>query len=309
VVTLQRALEGFGSYLADERRFSPRTVLAYRTDLSRFTDFWEREFGEGPAGKTRLDRIDGLAVRSYLAALHRSGLKNRSIARHLSTLRSFFRWACREGHLEKNPATALAAPRAPRALPRALSLSDTETLLAAGEEDFLPERERALFELLYASGLRVSEAAGLDLEDVDLSSRVLRVVGKGSRERLVPFGEQAGEALRAYLPVRATLRRASAGAGGRDSGEPLFVNRRGGRLTTRSMARLLKRRLRAAGLPADISPHALRHTFATHLLEAGADLRAIQELLGHASLSTTQKYTHLDAAHLDAVYRHAHPKA
>jgi integrase/recombinase XerC len=309
VVTLARAIEGFESYLADERRFSPRTVLAYQTDLERFVEFWEREFGEGPAAKTRLSAVDGLAVRSYMAALHRAGLKNRSIARHLSTLRSFFRWACREGHLEKSPAAGLPSPKTPRTLPRALSLADTESLLAKGEEDSVPQRERALFELLYAAGLRVSEAAGLDVEDVDLSSRLVRVVGKGSRERIVPFGEEAEDALRSYLPVRAALRHAARGGDPATEGEPLFVNRRGGRLTTRSMARLLKRRLRAAGLPADISPHALRHTFATHLLEAGADLRSIQELLGHASLSTTQKYTHLDAAHLDAVYRHAHPKA
>jgi len=307
VITLVRAIEGFRSYLADERRFSPRTVLAYGTDLARFTEFWEREFGEGPAAKTRLNRIDALAVRSYMAALHRAGLRNRSIARHLSTLRSFFRWACREGHLEKSPAAGLPSPKTPRALPRALSRTDTETLLEAGGGDLLPERERAIFELLYASGLRVSEAAALDVEDVDLSSRLARVLGKGSRERIVPFGEQAEDALRAYLPIRSALRRRAGGDS--DEGEPLFVNRRGGRLTTRSMARLLKRRLRAAGLPADISPHSLRHTFATHLLEAGADLRSIQELLGHASLSTTQKYTHLDASHLDAVYRHAHPRA
>jgi integrase/recombinase XerC len=307
VITLARAIESFRSYLADERRFSPRTVLAYRTDLARFTDFWQREFGEAPAPRTSLARVDTLAVRSYLAALHRAGLKNRSIARHLSTLRSFFRWACREGHLEKNPAKGLPSPRTPRTLPRAMTLSDTETLLAASREDAVPERERALFELLYATGLRVSEAAGLDLEDVDFSSRLLRVVGKGSKERIVPFGEEAQDALRAYLPARAALRR---GTGALDGvGEPLFVNRRGGRLTTRSMARLLKRRLAAAGLPRDISPHALRHTFATHLLQAGADLRSIQELLGHASLSTTQKYTHLDAAQLAEVYRNAHPKA
>ncbi|HTO86974.1 MAG TPA: tyrosine recombinase XerC [Thermoanaerobaculia bacterium] len=307
MITLARAIESFRSYLADERRFSPRTVLAYRTDLARFTDFWQREFGEAPASRTSLAKVDALAVRSYLAALHRAGLKNRSIARHLSTLRSFFRWACRDGHLEKNPAKGLPAPRAPRTLPRAMTLSDTETLLAASPEDAVPERERALFELLYATGLRVSEAAGLDLEDVDFSSRLLRVVGKGSKERIVPFGEEAQDALRAYLPVRAALRR---GAGeGNGVGEPLFVNRRGGRLTTRSMARLLKRRLAAAGLPRDLSPHALRHTFATHLLQAGADLRSIQELLGHASLSTTQKYTHLDAARLAEVYRNAHPKA
>jgi integrase/recombinase XerC len=189
-----------------------------------------------------------------------------------------------------------------------MTLPDTERLLGADEEGLVPERERALFEFLYATGLRVSEAAGLDLEDVDFASRLVRVTGKGSRERIVPFGEAAGEALREYLPSRAALRR-RAGDDEAGTGEPLFVNVRGGRLTPRSMARLLKRRLRAVGLPAEISPHALRHTFATHLLEAGADLRAIQELLGHASLSTTQKYTHLDAARLREVYRNAHPKA
>jgi integrase/recombinase XerC len=308
VISLSRAIDGFASYVADERRFSPRTVLAYRTDLRRFADFWEREFANAPAGRTPLSRVDTLAVRSYLASLHRARLSNRSLARHLSTLRSFFRWACREGHVERNPARGLPSPRLPKTLPRAMTLPDTERLLGAEEEGFIPERERALFELLYATGLRVSEAAGLDVEDVDLSSRLVRVTGKGSRERIVPFGEEAGDALREYLPSRAALRR-RAEESDPSAGEPLFVNARGGRLTPRSMARLLKRRLRAAGLPAEISPHALRHTFATHLLEAGADLRAIQELLGHASLSTTQKYTHLDAARLREVYRNAHPKA
>ncbi|MGH9368846.1 MAG: tyrosine recombinase XerC [Thermoanaerobaculia bacterium] len=305
-MTLARAIEQFQSHLADERRLSPRTVLAYQTDLERFVDFWQREFGEEPAARARLSRVDALAVRSYLAALHRAGLVNRSIARHLSTLRSFFRWACREEFLERNPAKGLPSPRVPRSLPRAMTLADTESLLSAQMEDAVRGRERALFELLYATGLRVSEAAGLDLEDVDLSSRLARVTGKGSKERIVPFGEEAEDALRAWLPVRALLRSARRMG---EAGEPLFVNRRGGRLTTRSMARLLKRRLAAAGLPQDISPHALRHTFATHLLQAGADLRAIQELLGHASLSTTQKYTHLDAARLQQVYRSAHPKA
>jgi len=309
VISLSRAIDGFERYVADERRFSPRTVLAYRTDLDRFADFWEREFAHESAAKTPLSKLDTLSVRSYLAYLHRGKLANRSLARHLSTLRSFFRWACREGHLEKSPAKGLPAPRVPKTLPRAMTLPDTERLLEADEDEgFVPERERALFELLYATGLRVSEAAGLDLEDVDFSARLVRVTGKGSRERIVPFGETAGDALRSYLPSRAALRHGAADEDGA-SGEPLFVNARGGRLTPRSMARLLKRRLRAAGLPEEISPHALRHTFATHLLQAGADLRAIQELLGHASLSTTQKYTHLDAARLREVYRNAHPKA
>jgi integrase/recombinase XerC len=308
VISLSRAIDGFEAHVADERRFSPRTVEAYRKDLDRFADFWEETFANQPAGRTPLSKVDTLAVRSYMAHLHRDRLANRSLARHLSTLRSFFRWACREGHLEKNPARGLPSPRIPRTLPRAMTLPDTERLLSVEEDEgFVPERERALFELLYAAGLRVSEAAGLDLDDVDLASRLVRVTGKGSRQRIVPFGESAGEALRAYLPSRDALaHRAAQGAG---AGEPLFVNVRGGRLTPRSMARLLKRRLRAAGLPEEISPHALRHTFATHLLQAGADLRAIQELLGHASLSTTQKYTHLDAARLAEVYRNAHPKA
>jgi len=307
VITLSRAIAGFASYLADERRFSDRTVLAYASDLERFTNFWESEFGEGPASRAPLGKIDTLTVRSHLASLHRARLSNRSIARHLSTLRSFFRWACREGHLDRNPAKGLPAPRTPKTLPRALTLPDTTALLEVDDDTGFPERERALFELLYATGLRVSEAAALDLEDVDLAARMLRAQGKGRKERIVPFGEEAEEALRAYLPVRAARR--SAGAAGVGTDEPMFVNARGGRLTTRSMARVLKRRLRAAGLPEEISPHALRHTFATHLLQAGADLRAIQELLGHASLSTTQKYTHLDAARLKDVYRRAHPRA
>ncbi len=309
MITLSRAIDGFTSYLADERRFSPRTVTAYRTDLDRFADFWENEFANQPAEKTPVVQLDTLAVRSYLASLHRGRLANRSIARHLSALRSFFRWACREGHLERNPARGVPSPRVPKALPRALTLADTESLLDADLEGSFPERDRALFELLYATGLRVSEAAGLDVEDVDFSARLARVLGKGSKERIVPFGEAAAESLEEYLPARAERRRGYAGPAEPSGGDPLFVNARGGRLTTRSMARLLKHRLRAAGLPAEISPHALRHTFATHLLEAGADLRAIQELLGHASLSTTQKYTHLDAARLAKVYRQSHPKA
>ena len=309
VLTLSRAIDGFEAYLADERRFSPATVRAYRSDLDRFASFWEEEFAHQEAGKTPLKAIDTLAVRSHLASLHRGHLGNRSLSRHLSTLRSFFRWACRQGHLAKSPARGLPAPRVAKTLPRALTLADTDALLDAPEDGPFPERDGALFELLYAAGLRVSEAAGLDLQDVDFSARLARVMGKGGKERIVPFGEEAEAALRAYLPGRAALRHAFDDADAGAGEEPLFVNMRGGRLTTRSMARLLKRRLRAAGLSAELSPHALRHTFATHLLSAGADLRSIQELLGHASLSTTQKYTHLDAARLREVYRRAHPKA
>ncbi|HEX7253155.1 MAG TPA: tyrosine recombinase XerC [Thermoanaerobaculia bacterium] len=309
MITLARSIDGYLSYLADERRFSPRTVEAYGSDLARFRDFWEREFANRPADRTPITKIDALTIRSHLASLHRAALSNRSLARHLSTLRSFFRWACREGYLIQNPAKGLPLPRTARTLPRALTLTDTEQLLDVRDEGYFPQRERALFELLYATGLRVSEASGLDCEDVDLASRLVRVTGKGRRERIVPFGESAADSLVEYLDARTTLLRSAASSRSDSESQPLFINARGGRLTTRSMARLLKRRLRAAGLPTGISPHALRHTFATHLLQAGADLRAIQELLGHASLSTTQKYTHLDAARLSEVYRRAHPRA
>src|SRR6476469_6215422 len=188
VITLGRAIDEFEGYIADARRFSERTVRAYRSDLDRFATFWERDFGEGSAAKTPISKVDTLAVRSYLASLHRSKLASRSLARHLSTLRTFFRWACPAGHVAKN---------LPRSLPRAMTRPDTERLLEADEEGSFPERDRALFELLYATGLRVSEAAGLDLEDVDFSARLLRVIGKGNKERIAPFGEAAGDALSA----------------------------------------------------------------------------------------------------------------
>jgi integrase/recombinase XerC len=296
----------FEKYVAWTRNYSPRTARAYRADLAAFLAFWENDFANRPAAKTKLAEVDALAVRAHVASLHRARLSPRSLGRHLSTLRSFFRWACREGYLSRNPTHGLPSPKTPRSLPRVLTLADTEKLLEADAEVPFAARDRAMFEFLYATGLRVSELAALDLDDLDLAQRLVRVFGKGGKERIVPFGESAAEALRAYLPERRAVRSRKRSG---DSEEPVFINRRGGRLTSRSVARTLKARLRQAGLPADISPHALRHTFATHLLSAGADLRAIQELLGHASLSATQKYTHLDAAKLMAVYKKAHPKA
>jgi len=310
--TLSAAISEFLRSIELERNFSPQTVRAYAGDLARFRDFWEKEFANVPAEKTPLGKVDTLAVRAHVAALHRAKLSSRSLARHLSAIRSLFQWACRSGWCTTNPAASVPMPRQPKSLPRALTFPDTERLLGADSEtDPFPERDRAMFEMLYATGLRVSELSGLDLDDVDGGQRLARVLGKGGKERIVPYGEPAAEALRAYLPTRAALRSAAEkrGDGGDDETEPLFVNHRGGRLTSRSIARILKRRLREAGLPERISPHALRHTFATHLLSAGADLRSIQELLGHASLSTTQKYTHVDAVKLMEVYRKSHPKA
>ena len=247
---------------------------------------------------------DTLAVRAFVAHLRSRGLKKSSAGRHLSALRSFFAFLVREGRLDSNPAGAVAAPRAERSLPRTLSVAEAGAVVEAPvREDALGARDRALLELLYAAGLRVSEAVGLDVGDVDLSGRQVRVLGKGRKERIVPFGEKAAEALRAYVALREDL------VSEETPGEPLFLNARGGRFTDRSVRRALIAALRAGGVPRHASPHALRHSFATHLLSAGADLRSIQELLGHASLATTQKYTHLDADRLIEVYRKSHPKA
>ena len=207
-------------------------------------------------------------------------------------------WYCRQ----RSPG-GVPAPRLPKALPRALTLADTENLLDTDPEGSFPERDRALFELLYATGLRVSEVVALKLEDVDLASRQVRTVGKGRKERIVPFGRAAADAVKTWLKERAALRPSAKDAA------YVFLNARSGRLTDRSVRRVLDRALLAAAVPRRASPHALRHSFATHLLAAGADLRSIQELLGHASLSTTQKYTHLDAGRLLEVYRKSHPKA
>lgn len=263
--------------------------------------YFERE------ARTLLAReVDALAVRSFLAHLQKQGLTKTSIGRHLSALRTFFVFLKREGRVDSNPAKAVASPRTSRSLPRTLSVPEASAVVEAPDRDApLGTRDAALLELLYATGLRVSELVGLSLADVDLSSRQIRTIGKGRKERVVPFGEKAADALRAYLPVRTDLRARKAA----EVKEPLFVNARGDRLTDRSVRRILDRALLLAEVSRHASPHALRHSFATHLLSAGADLRSIQELLGHASLSTTQKYTHLDAERLIEVYRKSHPKA
>jgi integrase/recombinase XerC len=219
-------------------------------------------------------------------------------------VRSLFRFACLEGVMPANPAQGVRTPKVPKTLPRHLRPGEVEDLIEApaGDEP-LVRRDRAILELLYAAGLRVSELVGLDWPDVDLSSRVLRVMGKGSKERMVPFGRPAAEALRRWLEVWEGVREAM------DGGEPVFLNRQGTRLTDRSVRRVIDRWVDAAAVARGVHPHTLRHTFATHLLENGADLRAIQELLGHSSLSTTQKYTHLEVERLLSVYRDAHPRA
>jgi integrase/recombinase XerC len=301
---LKSLLRRYLRHLRDERNLSPNTLRAYRRDLERFLDFLATDYlGRETAAIAPRD-ADSLAVRSYLAGLARAEVGARSRARALSALRGLFRYAVREGDRPDDPTAGVPAPKQPHHLPRHLRPGEIERLIEAADGDEpLARRDRALLELLYASGLRVGELVGLDWGDIDLEARVLRVLGKGGRERMVPFGRPAEAALRRWLASWPEVR----GAG--DASEPVLLNHRGGRLTDRSVRRILDRYVRRAALAAGVHPHTLRHTFATHLLEGGADLRAIQELLGHSSLSTTQKYTHLELDRLLSVYRESHPRA
>jgi len=293
---LRRAVEAFLRYLERERDASPHTLRAYAADLGQFEAYLGRELGREPVPHD----VDHLLVRGFLAELHRAGLKKVSAGRKLAGLRTFFRYLCREGTLSSNPARVLLAPRAERRIPAHLEQHELARLLELPSEDLSSARTRALLELLYATGVRVSELVGLDLDHVDAEARTVRVLGKGRKERIVPFGQPALAALEGYWPFRASARPRT---------RAVFVNARGGRLTDRSVRTFLRQALRQAALIRHASPHTLRHSFATHLLERGADLRAIQELLGHASLSTTQRYTHVNAEHLLRIYRDAHPRA
>jgi integrase/recombinase XerC len=303
---MRELIQQYLEHLADERNVSPETLRAYDLDLRKFLAFLAEFLGRAPEEVQPRD-ADALAVRSFLAFLTRDGLGKRSQGRTLSAVRSLFRYACREGILAANPAQTVRTPKQPKTLPRHLRPGEIENLIEApvAGEGPLALRDRAILELLYAAGLRVSELVGLDWRAIDLSARVLRVVGKGRKERMVPFGRPAADALRAWLEVWETVR---AGKGGEDE-EPVFLNHTGGRLTDRSVRRVIDRWVEQAAVAKGVHPHTLRHTFATHLLENGADLRAIQELLGHSSLSTTQKYTHLEVDRLLSVYRGAHPRA
>jgi len=301
---VRRLIHRYLEHLQGERQLSPQTLRAYEHDLVTFHEFLSRDFLGKDPDAVRPEDVDPLAVRSFLAALTRAGLGKRSQGRALSAVRSLFRFACREGTLEANPAQGVKTPKAPKTLPRHLRPGEVERLIEAPEGDGpLIPRDRAILELLYAAGLRVSELVGLDWPDVDLSARMVRVMGKGSKERMVPFGRPAAEALRRWLERWETVRAAG------DDGQPVFLNRRGTRLSDRDVRRVIDRWVDVAAVARGVQPHTLRHTFATHLLEGGADLRAIQELLGHSSLSTTQKYTHLEVERLLAVYRDAHPRA
>lgn len=297
---MRNEIGDFLDYLTYERNVSINTVAAYRDDLESFVSFLCNHYFTLGRDLLDLRRVDHLAIRSYLAHLARKKLSRASIVRHLSALRSFFKYLMREELTEANPARGVVTPRREKRLPSVLQTSDIALLLETPDlETPLGIRDRAWLELLYASGLRISELVGIDIDDIEIRARLVKVRGKGAKERIVPFGSKAQEAIRAYLSIRKPAEDETA----------LFVNYRGERITARSVRRLFNGYVRAASLRAGISPHTLRHSFATHLLNAGADLRAIQELLGHASLSTTQKYTHLNDWQLIEVYKKAHPRA
>ena len=293
---MQQAVAAFLRHLDRERNASRHTVRAYGEDLEQFRSYLRRELGH----EARPAEVDHLLIRGFLAALHERGLKKVSAARKLASLRTFFRFLCREGVLDRNPARALLSPRLEQRIPTHLDEKEIDRLLDVPGDGDGPLRARAILELLYATGIRCAELVGLDLSDVDTGSRMIRVLGKGRKERVVLFGKRALEALEAYLPARQQLRPRS---------DALFVNLRGGRLTDRSVRNIVEQRVGAVAIARKVSPHTLRHSFATHLLAHGADLRAIQELLGHASLSTTQRYTHVDTLQILAIYKKTHPRA
>ena len=326
---MKAQLRSFLDYLRLNRNASAHTVAAYESDVAQFLTFVA---GHRRVALETLEPADLqlVTIRAFMADLYRQGQARASVARKISALRTFGRYLRREGWIEGDPAGMAATPRREQRVPAHLSVGEMEKLLDVPDTaQPLGRRDRAILELFYASGLRLSELVGLDLEDVNLSARVVRVMGKGAKERLVPFNTSAAAALRAWLKDRATLinsqlptpnprdaqtanatsRTPRRAVIRRSAEEPLFVNFRGARLTGRSVQRLVARYVAQCSTRFGISPHALRHSFATHLLERGADLRAIQELLGHVQLSTTQRYTHVNAAQLLDVYRKAHPRA
>jgi integrase/recombinase XerC len=312
-----KQLSEFIEHLRLNRNASAHTAAAYESDLTQFLDFAGQHLEEPNLEPGHLELG---TIRAFMAELYRQGQTRASVARKLSALRAFGRYLRREGLIEADPASLAASPKRERRVPAHLSIDEMERLLEMPDvSDPLGCRDRAILELFYASGLRLSELVGLDLDDVNLRARMVRVMGKGAKERLVPFNSATEKSLREWLKVRAVLRSTPERRGPQPlarspksrvtTREPLFLNFRGARLTGRSVQRLVARYVASCSTRFGISPHALRHSFATHLLQRGADLRAIQELLGHVQLSTTQRYTHVNAAQLLDVYRKAHPRA
>jgi integrase/recombinase XerC len=316
---MREHLKAFLQFLRLNRNASVHTVRAYESDLTRFLSSVaaDRAVKTSELEPRQLDRA---AVRHFVGELHGEGLSRATAARKLSAVRTFLRYLRRESLIDDDPGALVPTPKREVRMPAHLSEDEMTALIgAASDETPLGRRDRAILELFYASGLRLSELAGLDIDDVNLGAKMARVLGKGGKQRIVPFNSSTASAIRSYLKGREQLTRDVRppggsrarpldGARGRQR-DPLFVNYRGGRLTVRSIDRLVRRYVAASSARMGISPHALRHSFATHLLQRGADLRAIQELLGHARLSTTERYTHVNAAQLLAVYRKTHPRA
>jgi integrase/recombinase XerC len=313
---VREAIERFLHHLRYEKNASRHTLRNYASDLEQFHAYLKPPGGEAPS----IAEIDHLLIREYLGSLHDQKLEKSSIARKLAALRAFFRFAVREGMIAQNPAKLVSTPSVPRKLPTVLTAEEINRFLDwmnSIEPKVSPKtdpktaqrlllRDRAIFELLYGSGLRVSELTGMNLADIDQKEQSVRVRGKGNKERVVPYGSKARAAFEAYWPAREEL---LDGGGSQGRREAVFVNNRGGRLTERSVARLVKSYARQAEIHWNLHPHSLRHAFATHLLADGADLRAIQELLGHKSLSTTQRYTHVSIRQLMEIYDKSHPRA
>jgi len=289
---MEKYIEKFMRYLEIEKNYSPHTILNYKLDLQGFNKF---------ISGTDLEKIDYLTLRKYLAVLKEKNLSNRTVGRRLSSLRSFFRFLTRESHIKVNPMLMLSSPKLEKHLPSFMTEDEVykliESAFAKNKDDLLGLRDRAILEAFYSSGLRISELVGLNLEDIDFISGILKIRGKGKKERIVPMGETALLAIRKYLGKR------------KKQAEGIFLNNNGRRITTRGVRFVLVKYLKAAGIKPGGSAHTFRHSFATHLLNRGADLRTVQELLGHANLSTTQIYTHLTTEKLKSVYDKAHPHA
>ena len=294
--TVEKATDQFLRVLR-ERNASAHTVKAYAGDLENFASY---------VGSREWTNIDHVTIRGFLSRLYERGLSKPSVARSLAAVRSLYRWLAQEGVVEQNPAKLVATPRLPKRLPRVPTIAEMNTVLngAMPEVAAFPERDRLMLELLYGCGIRNSELVGINLDDIRASAEAILIRGKGKKERFVPFGGSAASALRAYLPERQRLLSAT-----KKATYALLINRRGGRLTVRSVGRIVKGIAVAKGLSPDVHPHTLRHAFGTHMLEEGADLRAIQEMLGHERLSTTQRYTQLSMKHVLAVYDQTHPRA
>ena len=280
-----------------QRNASIHTIKAYSGDLNEFAAY---------VGSRTWKQIDHLAIRGFLSRLYEKGLSKTSVARALAAVRSLYRWLAQEGVVEQNPAALVSTPKLPKKLPRVPTIEEMNGVLDGKmpEVAAFPERDRLMLELLYGCGIRNSELIGINLDDIRISSEAILIRGKGKKERYVPFGNSVTSALSAYLPVRSEMLRER-----KHSSPALLVNWRGGRLTTRSVGRIIKKIAVAKGLSPEVHPHTLRHAFGTHMLEEGADLRAIQEMLGHERLSTTQRYTQLSVKHVLQVYDQTHPRA